>query len=113
MREPGSRAPMRKRIIAPRYRRQCYNLRGRNASSGFPLRIRCRDDGMASETEEMPLAQAFEQARALDGSMSERLNLFIDGVRAHQPHALAVVDRLVARLRTHQAGEGAPAVGDA
>lgn len=67
---------------------------------------------MATETGTAALAQAFEQARALDGSMSERLSLFINALRAHEPHALAVVDRLVTRLRKHNAGEGAPDVGD-
>ena len=68
---------------------------------------------MATETEDSAIAQAFEQARALDGSMSERLSVFINAVRTHQPHALAIVDRLVARLRKHHAGEGAPDVGEA
>jgi peroxiredoxin len=33
-------------------------------------------------------------------------------VRTYQPHAAAIVDRLVARLRRHSAGEGAPNIGD-
>jgi peroxiredoxin len=67
---------------------------------------------MATPIAAEDLAHAFEQARALDGSMTERLNLFIDAVRVHQPHAIGIVDRLVARLRQHSAGENAPQVGE-
>jgi len=58
------------------------------------------------------LAQAFEQARALDGSMNERLDIFVAAVERHHPHSAAVVERLVARLRAHQAGAAAPKPGD-
>jgi len=58
------------------------------------------------------LAQAFESARAFEGSMNERLNLYVDAVRRNHQGTAAIVDRLVARLREHQAGESAPKVGD-
>jgi peroxiredoxin len=58
------------------------------------------------------LRQAFEQARELDGSMAERLDVFADAVRTLHPSTAAIVDRLVARLRQHEAGEGAPKPGD-
>lgn len=58
------------------------------------------------------LKQAFLQARDFDGSMSERLNIFADSMRRLQPTWVATIDRLVDRLRAHNAGEGAPAVGD-
>jgi peroxiredoxin len=58
------------------------------------------------------LKLAFEQARDFDGSMGERLNIFADAMRRLHPAWVATIDRLVDRLRTHKAGEGAPAVGD-
>ena len=58
------------------------------------------------------LRQAFEQARELDGSMAERLDIFADAVRTLHPSTAAIVDRLVARLRQHEAGEDAPKPGD-
>ena len=58
------------------------------------------------------LRQAFEQARELDGSMAERLDVFADAVRNLHPSTAAIVDRLVARLRQHEAGEDAPKSGD-
>ena len=58
------------------------------------------------------LRQAFEQARELDGSMAERLDVFADAVRTLHPSTAAIVDRLVARLRQHEAGEDAPKPGD-
>src|SRR3954447_12020522 len=58
------------------------------------------------------LRQAFERARDLDGSMSERLDAFADATRALHPSTAAIVDRLVARLKEHDAGEDAPKPGD-
>lgn len=58
------------------------------------------------------LRRAFEQARELDGSMAERLDVFADAVRTLHPSTAAIVDRLVARLRQHEAGEDAPKPGD-
>ena len=58
------------------------------------------------------LRQAFDQARDLDGSMSERLDAFANATRRLSPSTSAIVDRLVNRLREHNAGEGAPKPGD-
>ena len=58
------------------------------------------------------LRQAFDQARDLDGSMSERLNVFADATRTLHPSTAVIVDRLVARLKEHSAGEDAPKPGD-
>ena len=58
------------------------------------------------------LRQAFDEARDLDGSMSERLDLFANAVRRQQPASAGIVDRLVGRLKAHNAGESAPKVGE-
>ena len=58
------------------------------------------------------LKQAFEQARDLDGSMNERLDVFASAVRRQHPDAALIVDRLVSRLRQHEAGDQAPKAGD-
>lgn len=58
------------------------------------------------------LKQAFEQARGFDGSMNERLNVFADAMRRLQPSSVATIDRLVGRLKEHQAGEAAPGPGE-
>jgi peroxiredoxin len=58
------------------------------------------------------LRRAFGQARELDGSMAERLDVFANAVRTLHPSTAAIVDRLVARLRQHEAGEDAPNPGD-
>jgi peroxiredoxin len=58
------------------------------------------------------LREAFERARDLDGSMSERLDTFADAVRRQTPASAAIIDRLVGRLREHGAGEAAPKLGD-
>jgi len=58
------------------------------------------------------LRHAFEEARDLDGSMAERLNVFADATRQLHPSTAAIVDRLVTRLKEHNAGEGAPKPGD-
>jgi len=58
------------------------------------------------------LRQAFDQARDLDGSMSERLDAFANATRRFSPSTSAIVDRLVNRLREHNAGEDAPKPGD-
>jgi len=58
------------------------------------------------------LQQAFDDARALDGSMSERLNVFVNAVRGNHPGSAEIVDRLVNRLTEHKAGESAPGPGE-
>ncbi len=58
------------------------------------------------------LRQAFDLARELDGSMSERLDAFADATRKLHPSTTAIVDRLVNRLKEHDAGKDAPKPGD-
>ncbi|AMN45034.1 peroxiredoxin-like family protein [Rhodoplanes sp. Z2-YC6860] len=58
------------------------------------------------------MRQAFQQARDLDGSMAERLDIFADAARKLHPEDASTVDRLVSRLREHHAGESAPQTGD-
>jgi peroxiredoxin len=58
------------------------------------------------------LRQAFDQARDLDGSMNERLDVFAGAVRRQYPAMAAAVDRLVSRLKEHNAGETAPKPGE-
>jgi len=58
------------------------------------------------------LRQAFARARDMDGSMGERLDTFVDAVRQKTPSSAAIVDRLVARLKEHGAGDAAPKPGD-
>ena len=67
---------------------------------------------MATEILVKDLRNAFEQARALDGSMAERLDVFADATRRLHPSTTAIVDRLVARLKEHDAGNDAPKQGD-
>ncbi len=67
---------------------------------------------MTTQTLVKNLTQAFEQARALDGSMAERLDVFADATRKLHPSTAAIVDRLVARLKEHGAGDDAPKPGD-
>src|SRR5262245_55536079 len=67
---------------------------------------------MATEILLKDLREAFEQARALDGSMAERLNVFADATRKLHPSTAAIVNRLVARLKEHDAGKDAPKPGD-
>jgi peroxiredoxin len=67
---------------------------------------------MATQIVVTNLQQAFDQARDLDGSMSERLDAFAGAVRAQNPASAAIVDRLVSRLCEHSAGDTAPKPGD-
>ncbi len=68
---------------------------------------------MATPTVVTDLKFAFQQARDLDGSMSERLDIFANAARKLHPEDVATVDRLVARLREHHAGEAAPKPSEA
>ena len=67
---------------------------------------------MATQIVVKDLQQAFDQARDLDGSMNERLDVFAGAVRTQNPAGAAIVDRLVSRLREHSAGDMAPKPGD-
>ncbi len=59
-----------------------------------------------------PLDETFEQCRDMDASLTERLSIFADAVRAHAPAFTAAVDRLIKRLQESGAGEAAPRPGD-
>jgi peroxiredoxin len=67
---------------------------------------------MSTEILLKDLRQAFEEARARDGSMTERLNIFADATRKLHPSTAAIIDRLVTRLREYDAGKDAPKPGD-
>jgi peroxiredoxin len=67
---------------------------------------------MAPGIELQNIREAFEQARDLDASMSERLEAFAGAVRRLDPSFASVVDRFVDRLKQHNAGEAAPKPGD-
>jgi peroxiredoxin len=68
---------------------------------------------MATTFAVQDLRQAFDRARELEGSMSERLDAFAEATRRLHPSTTAIVDRLVNRLKEHNAGEDAPKAGDA
>ena len=59
-----------------------------------------------------PLDETFEQCRDMDASLTERLSIFADAVRAQAPAFTAAVDRLIKRLRDSGAGDAAPQPGD-
>ncbi len=56
--------------------------------------------------------EAFVHCRDLDASLSERLDAFAEASRALRPAMQEAVDRMVERLRAHEAGELAPGPGD-
>jgi peroxiredoxin len=58
------------------------------------------------------LEEAIYQARNSEAPLNDRLLLVADQVRALSPKFAAGVDRLVERLRSGGAGEGAPKVGE-
>src|SRR5581483_3865520 len=76
------------------------------------FRCTTRIKAMAYEFAIENLRQALEHARDLDGSMGERLDAFADASRRLSPATSAIVDRLVSRLKDHEAGAGAPKPGD-
>lgn len=56
--------------------------------------------------------EAFVYCRDLDASLSERLDAFAAASRALRPAMQEAVDRMVERLRAHEAGALAPGPGD-
>lgn len=58
------------------------------------------------------LEEAFIRSRDLDASLADRLQAFADAVREGGELFQTSVDRLVARLREHEAGEHAPKPGE-
>jgi peroxiredoxin len=57
-------------------------------------------------------AQAFARCRDMDGSLGVRLASFTEAARRFGPSLQQAGDRMVARLREHGAGEGAPKRGE-
>jgi peroxiredoxin len=58
------------------------------------------------------LHEAYIQARDMEASLAERLQVFADAVRRLGPHFQEAVDRLVARLKEQRVGETAPKPGE-
>jgi peroxiredoxin len=58
------------------------------------------------------LSEVFEQCRDMDGSLTERLDVFAAAVRVQRPAFARAVDRLVERLNETGAGAAAPKPGD-
>ena len=58
------------------------------------------------------IAEAFEQARALDAPLAERLDTYASSVRELNKPMADAVDRLVSRLQDSTIAEGAPGVGE-
>ena len=56
--------------------------------------------------------EAFVYCRDLDASLCERLEAFAEASRALRPAMQEAVDRMVERLRAHEAGTSAPGPGD-
>jgi peroxiredoxin len=60
-----------------------------------------------------PLNKIFEQCRDMDASLTERLSIFADAVRAQAPAFTAAVDQLIKRLYDSGASDTAPRPGHA
>ena len=58
------------------------------------------------------LANALEQAKAMDAPLAQRLDHFASELRRLHPRFAQTVDRMVERLQRAGAGSGAPAVGE-
>jgi peroxiredoxin len=59
------------------------------------------------------LVEAFDQARALDAPLAERLDAYAQSLRALNRPMADAVDRLVSRLRKRNLAVGAPSEGEA
>ncbi len=58
------------------------------------------------------LQDALQHARNMDASLIERLEYFADAVRSFNASFADAVERLIARLKQHGAGQSAPAPGE-
>jgi len=58
------------------------------------------------------IAAVFEQARASDAPLNERLGILAEAVRVGSPKFVPFVDRLIGRLRSAGLGQDAPDAGD-
>jgi len=62
---------------------------------------------------EARLQIAFEHCRDMDGSINQRLTAYASALKTINPDFAAGVERLIARLRVNDCGDGAPDIGDA
>jgi peroxiredoxin len=67
---------------------------------------------MSNETIAAALAEAFQQARALDAPVNDRLALYAGAIRRHFSAYADAFDQLVGRLNHSHAGRSAPNVGE-
>jgi peroxiredoxin len=58
------------------------------------------------------LEEKFVQCRDMDASLGERLQAFADEVERLGPHFTVAIDKMIDRLRAHDAGSTAPNPGD-
>jgi peroxiredoxin len=63
-------------------------------------------------TVEAELQAAFERCRDMDGPINERLTAYAVALQAINPDFAEAVERLIARLRGNDCGDGAPLIGD-
>jgi peroxiredoxin len=56
--------------------------------------------------------EAFRYCRDMDASLTERLETFANVARALRPEMQEAIDRMVVRLKAHDAGESAPKPGE-
>ncbi len=56
--------------------------------------------------------EAFRYCRDMDASLSERLETFANVARTLRPEMQEAIDRMVVRLKAHNAGESAPKPGE-
>jgi peroxiredoxin len=67
---------------------------------------------VSQSIETHPLVKAIQAAIGLDAPLGERLTIIADAVERFSPDQAAIIGRLLDRLKNHQAGGSAPAVGD-
>ena len=67
---------------------------------------------MTTKSLSQALEDAYVRSRDMEASLGDRLQAFADAVSALGPHFQEAVDRLVMRLREHDAGVNAPKPGE-
>lgn len=67
---------------------------------------------MTVETMPQSFAEAVQAAMELDAPLNQRLGMVADALKHFAPDQAEIVQRLVTRLKNHDAGSQAPAVGD-
>ena len=68
---------------------------------------------MTTSTSAALLQKAFEDCRDKDGPINERLAGYASALMAINPDFARAVERLIARLKSNDCGDGAPDIGDA